>query len=316
MMNRFRARAYQLLEFPSRVDRPSWLIELLLILLIIISVIAVCLETVPDVLKVHGPFLMRVDLWITVIFTIEYATRLWAAAEAYPELPAWKARLKWAISPMALIDLVAILPFWLAFVVPIDFRLLRLLRLLRIYKLARYSPALTALFAVIREEAGTLFAALIILAILLVFAASGAWLVEREVQPEAFGSIPSAMWWALVTLTTVGYGDVVPHTVIGRLFGGLITLLGVGMAALPAGIIATGLAQHLHERRNRLCDEFREVLQDGRLDLADGRRVEALRRELGISRTAVRSIYEEVQREQPPRQCRCPKCDHVFSPPR
>lgn len=158
-----------------------------------------------------------------------------------------------------------------------------------------------------------MLAAFSILTTLLVFAAAGAYLVEHKAQPEAFGSVPAAMWWSLVTLTTVGYGDVTPITVAGRVFGGAITVLGVGMAALPAGIIASGLADHLHRRRDLLRDEFRAALEDGRIDLTEGRKIDKLRRELGIGREVAHSIHQEVRRRHArPSTCTCPNCGHEF----
>ena len=145
-------------------------------------------------------------------------------------------------------DLIAILPFYLSFLIGIDLRILRVLRLFRFLKLARYSPALVALGRVIANERRALFGALLVMFALLLFASSGMYFIERHVQPEVFGSIPSAAWWALATLTTVGYGDVTPVTSLGRAFGGLIMIFGLGMFALPIGIIATGFSQEANRR--------------------------------------------------------------------
>lgn len=310
-----RRKVWNLLENPSRKAPVSRLVELLLIFLIVISVIAVALETVPEIYAAHRAEFRQLDLVITTIFTAEYLARLWASAEADPDLPAARARIRYALSPMAIIDLIAILPFFLALFVPLDFQLFRILRLLRIYKLARYSPAISVLFAVIREEGSTLLAAFMILAILLVFASAGAYFVEHKAQPEAFGSVPASMWWAMVTLTTVGYGDVTPITPAGRFFGGAVTLLGVGMAALPAGIIASGMADHLHRRRDQLRAEFRAALEDGHIDMVEGRKIEQLRRDLGISQDIAHQILADLhlQQKEPP-QCRCPNCGHIFDP--
>ena len=308
-----RHRAYMMLEHPTRSDRPSWGLELLLIMLVLVSVIAVSLETVPSLAVQYARQFQRFDLAVTLVFTLEYLARIWVAPEGAPGLSATQSRLRYLRSPMAIVDLLAILPFFLALFIPMDFQLLQVLRLLRIYKLTRYSPALSVLFAVIREESATLIAAFLILAVLLVFAASGAYLVEHKAQPEAFGSVPAAMWWSLVTLTTVGYGDVTPITPLGRIFGGAVTILGVGMAALPAGIIASGLADHLHWRRDRLREGFRRALADGKIDMSEGRQIETLRRELGISRDAAHGIFLEVRRKQIAfRHCTCPSCGHQF----
>lgn len=308
-----RERIYLVLERPSRTDRLSWTIEICLILLIISNVIAVALETVPELHREYRVAFNAFDTVSVMIFTVEYLLRLWVAPEGQPKLTAWKARLRYARTPIALVDLMAILPFYLSLFLPVNLQAMRVLRLLRVYKLTRYSPALSVLMAVIRDEAATLLAAFSILSILLVFAATGAYYVEREAQPENFGSVPAAMWWALVTLTTVGYGDVTPVTAVGRIFGGIVTVLGVGMAALPAGIIASGLADHLHRRRDHLRTQFRLALEDGKIDLAEGRKIERLRRELGISHDIARAIYDDVRlRRQLTRSHTCPNCGHQF----
>lgn len=308
---RLRRRVYEILEQPSRADRLSWVIEIGLIALIIANVIGVALETISELHARYRVAFAIFDAVSVAIFTVEYGLRVWASAERAHGRPAWKVRLRYLRSPMALIDLAAILPFYLAMLFPLDLQHLRILRLLRAYKLARYSPALSVLTAVIREEAATLLAAFSILAILLMFAATGAYFVERHAQPEAFGSVPAAMWWATVTLTTVGYGDVTPITPLGRVFGAFITILGVGVAALPAGILASGFADHLHRRRDHLRNEFRLALEDGRIDLTEGRAIEKLREELGLSHDIARSIYDDVRvRRRQLESITCPKCGH------
>ena len=133
--------------------------------------------------------------------------------------------------------------------------------------------------------------------LMLIFAASGAWLAEHSVQPDAFGSIPEAMWWAVATLTTVGYGDVTPITVAGKLFGALVTVIGIGMAALPAGIIASGLNEQIHRRRSSLQSEFRKALEDGMICQQEEEDIEALRKQLGLSHRTADSIREAVHGE-------------------
>ncbi|MCA0918776.1 ion transporter [Pseudooceanicola nanhaiensis] len=310
-----RQQVYLLLEDPRRGSKLARLIDFSLIALIIANVLAVTLETIPGFYSAHHATFGTFDTISVAIFSAEYLLRVWASVEKTPTHPHWQARLAYMRSPLALIDLAAILPFFLGLLFSSNLQILRILRLFRIYKLTRYSPALSVLFTVIREEAAALTAAFSILSILLVFAATGAYLVEHQAQPEDFGSIPAAMWWALVTLTTVGYGDVTPITPLGRIFGGLITVLGVGMAALPAGIIASGLAYHLHRRRDHLRNEFRLALEDGKIDLGEGRQIELLRRELGISRDIAHTILSEVRlRQMPQPGCRCPACGHIFDP--
>ncbi len=149
------------------------------------------------------------------------------------------------------------------------------------------------------------------MAVLLVVAASGAYLVEHNAQPDGFGSIPDAMWWAVATLTTVGYGDVTPVTVMGKVFGALITLIGVGMAALPAGIIASGMTDQLRRRRAALIDEYRHALEDGIIDENEEADLEEHRRRLGLSRQLVAEIRTSLKNHQTgEKHVKCPHCGH------
>ena len=147
-----------------------------------------------------------------------------------------------------IIDLLAILPSLVVSLIGLDLRFLRIFRLLRLLKLARYSPTIITLGRVLYEERRALAAVVIIMFGLLMLSASIMTIIEAEAQPEAFGSIPASMWWALATLSTVGYGDVVPITALGRIFGGVVTLLGVGMYALPIAIIAAGFTNESRRR--------------------------------------------------------------------
>ncbi len=307
-----RARVYWWLERPDRnATGPRWL-EVALVVLIFVNVGAVIVETVD---AIYARWQYAFDLFerfSLCVFVIEYAARLWVA----PEDPGTRSRLNWATSPLALIDLLAILPALLYLFFPIDLRILRSFRMLRLLKLTRYSPALGMLLAVFEEEAGAFFAGFFILILMLVFAASGAWLVEHQVQPEAFGSIPAAMWWAVATLTTVGYGDVTPVTLAGKVFGAMITIVGIGMAALPAGIIASGLNDQLHRRRASLEREFRKALEDGTICDAEEAEIEILRKRLGLSQRAADQIREQVQTETLGHRGVCRYCGQLLARPR
>ena len=195
--------------------------------------------------------------------------------------------------------MVAIVPAFLNFFVNIDLRFLRILRLFRILKLTRYFASMRILLVVISKERGSFQAVIFILIIMIVTASSGIYLVENHAQPEEFESIPKAMWWAVVTLTTVGYGDVTPITNAGKILGAIITILGVGLAALPAGILATGLANELAQRREELEQHFREQLIDSDFDLVQNQMmIDKIRRELGLDKEQAQNIVLQVLREQ------------------
>jgi voltage-gated potassium channel len=193
----------------------------------------------------YGRELDAFNNFSVMVFTVEYVLRLWSAVEIplLHRLPPWRARLKFAMRPMMIVDLLAILPWYLYQILPFDLRVLRVLRLFRLLKLVRYSPALQTLKRVVAHEWRALLGALLLMMILLLFTSTIVYFLERDVQPEHFGNVPASAWWALETLTTVGYGDVVPVTPLGKVFGGIVMLFGLGMFALPVAIIATGFSQ-------------------------------------------------------------------------
>ncbi len=245
-----RQRIHDILESGSENDPAVQIVSTALVALIVLNVAAFAAETVPELQRKYGEAFELFNQISVAIFTVEYALRLWSCVELplLRRLPPWRARAKFAARPLMIVDLVAILPFYLGFLIGADLRVLRVLRLFRFLKLARYSPALVALGRVMANERRALFGALLVMLALLLFASSGIYFIERHVQPDIFGSIPSSAWWALSTLTTVGYGDVVPVTTIGKFFGGLIMIFGLGMFALPIGIIATGFSHEANRR--------------------------------------------------------------------
>jgi voltage-gated potassium channel len=220
--------------------------------------------------------------------------------------------LRYAATPLAIIDLLAILPFYLSFLVPIDLRVLRVLRLVRIFKLTRYFAAMNLLLAALRQESSAIAAALFVLLLLLVVASSLAYLAEHEVQPHAFGTIPHAMWWAIVTLTTVGYGDVVPITPWGKVVGGLIGVIGIGMVALPAGLLASGFSEQLHQRRREFEAAVDGILANGIIAAEEGRRLKELRDRLGLTDHQAAEIARLIARER--RGAHCPHCGQALGP--
>lgn len=274
-------------------------INYFLILLIIGNAAAVLLESVNDIYQSYSVFFDFFEYFSILIFSIEYLLRFWSVAEKNPFHSAWNNRLHWLKSGAALIDLLAILPAYINFWVPIDLRFLRILRLMRLLKLTRYFVSLQILLRVIEREKGSFQAVLFILSIMIVMAAACIYVVESKAQPDVFTSIPASMWWAVVTLTTVGYGDVTPITPLGRFLGALITILGVGLAALPAGILATGLTYELEQRKQNLELKFRELLQSSEIDLFnDQEKIESMRKEVGLTSEQTRNIIFQLLREQ------------------
>lgn len=292
-------RVYQLLDgYRSLTSR---IINLLLMLLIFLNVVAVLLESVESVARDFSGLFFAFELFSVGVFSIEYALRAFSAP-ANPEFAhERRPRLAFVRSGMAIVDLLAIAPFYLGMLVGIDARALRALRLVRVFKLTRYSSAMELLATVVRRELPNISSALFVMTILIVLAASGIYVVEREVQPDHFGSIPAALWWATVTLSTVGYGDVVPATAMGKAFGMMLMVIGVGMAALPAGILASGYSRELSSRRERYEAEVDTALSDGLIDDDEAAHLDRLREELGIRQ-------EETKHLRSRGTTSCPHC--------
>jgi voltage-gated potassium channel len=245
-----RHRLYEILEHGGVGDQMGRVVSRLIVLLIVINLVAITLQTVPEFETWYAAWFLGIELLSLVVFTFEYGLRMWVAVEHAPYLHSdgWKARLKYATSPIGVIDLFAVLPFWLAFVLPAELKILLVFRIIRFLKLTRYSPGMRSLLDVLYAERRALFGCLVILIGSTLVAATAMHVVERHVQPEKFGTIPDAMWWAIVTLGTIGYGDVVPVTPLGRVIAATTIFAGLIMVALPVGIVATAFANEIHRR--------------------------------------------------------------------
>lgn len=246
----WRQAVYETIEIGHGESRASQIFDTTIVVLILLNVAAVVAETVPEIHNVYGGYLYAFEVFTIVVFSIEYLLRLWTAVEVplLARMKPWRARLTLAKSPALIIDLLAILPFYLDHLAPLDFGVLRMLRLLRLLKLSRYSPAMHTLVRVLQNERKALIGASFLLFTALLFSATIMYHLESSAQPDKFGSIPQSAWWAMATLTTVGYGDVTPITPLGRLIGGLTMVVGLCILALPVAIVSTGFAQELQRR--------------------------------------------------------------------
>ena len=251
MISKLRNRMHDILEVSENEGLFSRIIDFGLIGLITLNVLAIIVESIDTIAVSYSSLFKIFELVSVAIFTVEYVLRVWICIDNADGKYRGNliGRLRYMASPLALVDLIVILPFYLSFIVGIDLRVLRILRLLRILKLTRYSGAWALFAAVLYGQRRTLYMSGFLMFIMLVLSASLMYLIEHDAQPKAFADIPSAMWWSLVTLTTVGYGDVTPITVLGKVLGGFVTILGLGMYALPAAILASGFMQELSKRQ-------------------------------------------------------------------
>ncbi len=215
---------------------------------------AVILETVQSLYREYAFAFTTFEAASVGVFTVEYILRLWSCTTEERFRRPVAGRLRFAATPLAVVDLLAILPFYLPMFLPLDLRFIRairLFRLFRLFKLGRYSESLRLLGVVLRARKEELLMTVFTLSILLIVSSSLMYFVENEAQPQVFSSIPEAMWWGIVTLTTVGYGDVYPVTPLGKFLGAVIALLGIGMFALPAGILGSGFIEEIQRKRER-----------------------------------------------------------------
>ena len=246
MVKRIKERLYEILEIAAVGDVTSKLFDIFIITLITLNVVAVILATVERLDSQYQYYFRIFEIFSVTIFTIEYLLRLWVCTINRNFRNSITGRIKYIFTPFAIIDLLAILPFYLPMIIPLDLRFVRAVRffrLFRLFKLGRYSKALLLLKKVLKEKKEELILVIFVVFLLLIIFSSLMYFIEKEAQPEAFSSIPEAMWWGIITLTTVGYGDVYPITPLGKILGALIAFLGIGMFALPAGILGSGLVE-------------------------------------------------------------------------
>jgi voltage-gated potassium channel len=302
----FRRKIWQMLGGEGHRSRLVRLLDFALMALICVNCVFSMLESVERLAVVHGQKFHDFDVISVVIFSVEYCLRLWTIVEdgKYAD-PLW-GRLRYVITPLAIVDLLAVLPYYLGFIVTFDLRELRVLRLLRVFKLSRYSSAMGIMNAVLRQEARSMGTVMFVFLVILVFISSVMYLLEHPVQPEVFSDVPTALWWGVETMTTLGYGDMIPKTPLGKLLGGLTALLGVGMIALPAGIMASGFTEQMRLRREDFEQDVEKLSRrTGELTPRQRRGLEEARIALGLSHEEAAHIVSNARKGA---GLRCPHC--------
>lgn len=249
---KIKKRVFEIIEKAKKGDFESALFDWMMILLIVLNVVAIIAASFQNISRDYALALRIIELISVVIFTLEYFLRIWTADLMYKNEK--HPHIRYFRSFMAIVDLISILPFYLPFVMKFDFRMLRLLRLfnlMRVFKLNHYNNAMTTIAKVFKHEKDSLIMTVFIISIMLLFSSSVMYYVENAAQPEQFPNILASLWWAVATLTTVGYGDIYPITVVGKLFSGIIALLGIGLLALPTAIISSGFFAELNSNQEK-----------------------------------------------------------------
>ncbi len=242
--------------------------------LIILNIIVISVESFEDIYHNYYIYFKIFDTFSIIIFTIEYILRIWSSYNIFDKnISAFRNRMKYILSPIGIIDLMAILPYYIPFIISVDLRflrILRLMRLIRVFKLVHYSKSLQMLINVIKLRKQELFVTIFISTIMLLLTASIMYHLEHDIQPDKFPNIFSSLWWAVATLTTIGYGDVYPLTGWGQVLAALTALLGIGLVAIPTGIISSGFIEEIQKKNNSDKDKNKTIICPhcgGKIDL-------------------------------------------------
>jgi voltage-gated potassium channel len=254
-MEKLRKRIYEIIDVVPHAEGTNQkfdFFDVFLITLIILNVVAVFLETVQSLYVRYSSVFHAFDVFSVAVFTIEYLLRIWTCTLNPNYQRPVLGRIKFILTPLALIDLFAFLPFYLPLLLPFDLRFLRtfrLVRILRVLKIGRYSESLRLFGRVLNSRKAELLTSVFVIFILLIVSSSFLYQCEHKAQPEKFMNIIEALWWGVVTLTTVGYGDIYPITPLGKIAAGIISILGIGLFALPAGILSAGFIEEMRKKK-------------------------------------------------------------------
>lgn len=254
---KIKKRIFGIIQTAENGDTISKVFDISIITLIIINVILVIADTF-KIPEWCSRLFYYVEIFSVIVFTIEYILRVYTADFLYPDLSPAKARIRYIFSFMAIVDLLAILPFYIPFIISIDLRVLRLLRitrLLRIFKVNRYTDAFHTIARVFSKKKSQLLSSVFVVLILMIIASVLMYNIENEAQPQEFDNVFDSLWWAVATLTTVGYGDIYPVTALGKILSSIIAVLGIGLVAVPSGIISAGFIEIIDESKESADDE-------------------------------------------------------------
>lgn len=246
-----RRRLYLTLEPTEKGGAIERIFELALVIIIILNILAILADSVATIHTRFENLFKKFELFSVLFFTAEYIARIYSIVENKKYHTAIKGRLTFMLTPLSLVDLFAFLPFYFTFL-PIDLRFLRIFRLMavfRMFKIARYLHALSMFKKVFFDRREQLILSFIFILFVLIIISFAMFYAEHDAQPAKFSSIPATLWWGVSTLTTVGYGDIVPITAVGKFLGGLFSIAGVGILALPTGILSSGFFEVMHNQK-------------------------------------------------------------------
>jgi voltage-gated potassium channel len=251
-MKKFKYITLVILGYENKGNKWSIGFDLFIEILVLLNVVAVIVESYENIYLKYQIKLDAFEIFTVIVFSLEFALRIWVADIAFPSKSKWTSRKQYLVSPPAIIDFLAILPFFIPFILKVDLRhlrIFRLIRLMRVFKLSKYSHSIAVIGKILTEKRHEMVATLLLLFSILIFASSIMYYTEKDVQPEAFPNILYAFWWGIITLTTIGYGDVYPITGLGKVIGGFVAILGILIVAIPTGIISSSFVQKMEENK-------------------------------------------------------------------
>jgi voltage-gated potassium channel len=293
-----RWRTMQILDEGDADDKPSLWCDRLITLVILLSVTAIILESVDGIGSVYGAQFAMFEAFSVAFFTLEFLLRLWSNGSRHSQSD-WKGRKDYIFSFHGLVDIISILPFYLQAIFPgADLRVLRILRLTRLLKLSHYSTAIEDLASAIYAERRSFGAVVYLLAIAIVASSTLMYYAEAAVQPEKLASIPHAIYWSVITLTTVGYGDISPITPVGKAIAIVTAFLGIATLAIFSGIVATSFANQLAKKKVLYEQQLRDALSDGFVEEREKQLLSKLQSEFGLSDEMVAEIANQVKRRE------------------
>jgi len=298
-------RLFQILESEVKNDLAAKLCTILISTVVLLNIVAVVLESVNTLYQQWGIYFDLFELFSIILFSIEYLLRIWANGASLPsgQGNSWRGRKAYILSFYGLIDLAALAPYFLQVLIPgLDLRVIRAVRLLRVFKISHYSTAIEDLVQAIYEERRSFAATLYLLLITILITSSLMYFAEHEAQPEMFASIPDAIYWAVITLTTVGYGDFTPVTWLGRVISLITAFLGVCTVAILTGIVASAFANQMARRRVIFETELRKAFADGIISPQEDQILDQLGRAFNLSTEEKEKMMEKVRQELSKRQ--------------
>lgn len=296
---RLKQRIFTLLE-GDVTDAGSRFCEIFIAILVILNVLAIILESVPEIHDQAGEFFADFDVFSVVIFSIEYVLRIWSYSEKYtqPHESAWKGRKEYILSFFGIVDFLSTVPFYLQLLIPgADLRVLRMFRLLRIFKLSRYNSAMEDMFEAIKAEKDSFSSAIFLLVISCLLFSSLIYIIEGTDQPEVFPSIPAAMHWFILTIIS-GWGNVDPVSFPGVILVVITQFLAIALAAMFTALVSTSYRAQVTRRELIYEMEMREVLADGIVTEEERVRLKNMQAKFGMSDEQVEAIATQVRAEK------------------